>query len=219
MGYFRQVPNLQYISREDNFNSSFNYSEVKNLFRRAKLREDIFGNLVFFNKYQIIGDKRPDNIAYEIYNDSELDWVVLISNNILDVRSEWPLSQNAFHNYLEDKYGSLEATGGTHHYETLEIKNSRNLIVLKSGLEVNSDFTFTYYDDILETTVTPPNLVREVTIYDYEESLQDQKRNIYVLKPEYLRIVLDDLEDIMTYKNSSQYINDKLKRASNIRLT
>jgi hypothetical protein len=219
MGYFRQVPNLQYISREQDFNSSLNYSEVKNLFRRAKLREDIFANLSYFTKYQIIGNQRPDNVAYEIYNDPELDWVVLISNNITDVQSEWPLSQNAFYNYLEDKYGSLEATGEIHHYETVEVKNSRDLIVLKSGMEVNSDFTFSYYDDVLGSTVTPPNIIKEVTILEYEESLEDAKRNIYILKPDYLRIVLDDLEDIMTYKDSTQYINDKLKRASNIRLT
>jgi hypothetical protein len=219
MGYFRQVPNLQYISREKDFNSSLNYSEVKNLFRRAKLREDIFANLSYFTKYQIIGNQRPDNVAYEIYNDPELDWVVLISNNITDVQSEWPLSQNAFYNYLEDKYGSLEATGEIHHYETVEVKNSRDLIVLKSGMEVNSDFTFSYYDDVLGSTVTPPNIIKEVTILEYEESLEDAKRNIYILKPDYLRIVLDDLEDIMTYKDSTQYINDKLKRASNIRLT
>jgi hypothetical protein len=219
MGYFRQVPNLQYISREQDFNSSLNYSEVKNLFRRAKLREDIFANLSYFTKYQIIGNQRPDNVAYEIYNDPELDWVVLISNNITDVQSEWPLSQNAFYNYLEDKYGSLEATGEIHHYETVEVKNSRNLIVLKSGMEVASDFTFSYYDDVLGYTVTPSNIINEVTILEYEESLEDAKRNIYVLKPTYLRIVLDDIQEIMNYKSSTQYINDKLKKASNIRLT
>lgn len=219
MGYFRQVPNLQYISRENDFNSSFNYSEVKNLFRRAKLREDIFGNLVYFTKYQIIGNERPDNVAYNIYNDPELDWLILISNNITDVQTEWPLSQDSFYNYLEDKYGSIEATGDTHHYETLEVRNSRNNIVLKSGLEVSADFEFTYYDDTLGYTVSPSNLIKEVTILEYEENLEDQKRNIYTLKPRYLRIVLDDLQDIMNYKDSTQYINDKLKKASNIRLT
>ena len=81
--YFRQVPNFDYVSRDSNQRQISEYATVKNLFRRGKLRDDIFGNLSYFTKYQIIGDERPDNVAYKLYNDETLDWVILLSNNTL----------------------------------------------------------------------------------------------------------------------------------------
>ena len=80
--YFRQVPNLEYINRNKGNSSISDYINVKNLFKRGRIRPDIFGNLNFFTKYKVIGDDRPDNVAYEIYGDSTLDWVVLLANNI-----------------------------------------------------------------------------------------------------------------------------------------
>lgn len=87
--YFRQVPNFEYISRNKDEKYISNYDNVKNLFKRGKIREDIFGDLSFFTKYQIIGDERPDNVAYRFYKESTLDWVVLLSNNILNIQTEW----------------------------------------------------------------------------------------------------------------------------------
>ena len=82
--YFRQLPNFDYISRLSGAKIS-EYIQVKNLFKKAKLREDIFQNLSFFTKYKIIGDDRPDNVAYEIYDDSTLDWLILLWNNIINI--------------------------------------------------------------------------------------------------------------------------------------
>ena len=80
--YFSKVPNFEYVSRLPDANIS-DYIAVKNLFKRGKLREDIFQELAFFTKYQIEGDDRPDNVAFKVYGDSRLDWLVLVSNNIL----------------------------------------------------------------------------------------------------------------------------------------
>ena len=101
--YFRNIPNFAYINRDNNRESD-TYSSVKNLFKRAKLRDDIFENLAFFQKYIVKGDDRPDNVADEIYKDPLLDWVVLLSNNIINIQSEWPLSQADFNTYLTEKY-------------------------------------------------------------------------------------------------------------------
>ena len=86
--YFRQVPNFEYVDRTTEYSAITDSVPVKNLFKRGKLREDIFGNLSFFEKYQIQGDDRPDNVAYKVYGDETLDWVVLLSNNILNVQTE-----------------------------------------------------------------------------------------------------------------------------------
>ena len=76
--YFRQVPDFDYINRNAGSTLISDYLPVKNLFKRGKLREDIFGNLAYFTKYQIVGDERPDNVAYDFYNDATLDWVILL---------------------------------------------------------------------------------------------------------------------------------------------
>ena len=218
--YFKQVPDFEYVSRLPDAKIS-DYIAVKNLFKKAELRPDIFQDLSTFQKYQIKGDDRPDNVAEDFYQDSSLDWLVLTCNNIINVQTEWPMSQRDFDRFLLDKYGTYANLESTHHHETLEVKNSKGVVMLEKGLEVESDFSFSYYDWWLkeQKTVATANLVTEVTNYQYEEKIEDAKRNIFLLKVRYLNLVTDDLEEIMTYKKgSTQYVDETLKKAENIRL-
>lgn len=224
--YFRKVPNLEYVNRLPNSKIG-DYIEVKNLFKKGTLRKDIVDNLVFFERYKIKGNDRPDNVASEFYDDSNLDWVVLLSNNIINIQTEWPLTQDSFDRYLFDKYGlptdsELDTYNRIyneiHHYETTEVKNRSNVSILKAGLEVESDFSLTYYDNITETIVEV-NPVVGITNYEYEEKIEDDKRNILLLKPRYLNVVIDDMEDIMKYKKgSSQFKTETLKTVDNIKI-
>lgn len=215
--YFRNIPNLEYINLDDSTISE--YSETKNLFKRGQIREDIFGNLAFFNKYQIIGDERPDNVAYKLYGDETLDWVVLLSNNILNVYDEWPLTQESFDSYLLEKYGSYERLYGTHHYETNEVRDSNNKLILKPGLVVNSNFYIEYFDPVLNQIVFNRNVKTLITNYVYEDRIQDSKRSIFLLKSDYIPLIKDDVKTKMKYKKGSdQYISPTLKRVDNIRL-
>ena len=324
--YFRKVPNFEYVNRTKGNTDISNYITVKNLFKRGKIRPDIFGNVSFFTKYKIIGDERPDNVAFKEYNDSSLDWVVLLSNNILNIQDEWPLSQNSLDEVLLDKYGTYqELHSGIHHYETIEIKNTKGGIILPGGLETpnkwrtNGNFiqatntkvnqisgsdakvatvtmyngiknltvgsevlinnisssvyngrfpvtsvlkvgdvvikftynlpsipdvkqpeiegieevTFTvegtvgvgnayyyeYYDDNAYHTIPVANMTKAVTNYQYEINKEDDKRNIFLLKPDYLNVIFNDLDDIMPYKKgAAQYVSDTLKKGENIRL-
>ena len=324
--YFKQVPNFEYVNRTKGNTDISNYITVKNLFKRGKIRPDIFGNVSFFTKYKIIGDERPDNVAFKEYNDSSLDWVVLLSNNILNIQDEWPLSQNSLDEVLLDKYGTYEELhSGIHHYETIEIKNTKGGIILPGGLETpnkwrtNGNFiqatntkvnqisgsdakvatvtmyngiknltvgsevlinnisssvyngrfpvtsvlkvgdvvikftynlpsipdvkqpeiegteevTFTvegtvgvgnayyyeYYDDNAYHTIPVANMTKAVTNYEYEINKEDAKRNIFLLKPDYLNVIFNDLDDIMPYKKgAAQYVSDTLKKGENIRL-
>ena len=218
--YFRQVPNFEYTSRNKDEQYISNYDTVKNLFKRGKLREDIFGDLSFFTKYQIIGDERPDNVAYKVYNDSSLDWVVLLSNNILNIQTEWPMTQNTFDQYLLGKYGSYDALyDGVHHYETEEIKDTGGRIIIPKGTKVDSGYSITYFDYGLGQEVTKLNIGQAVTNYDYENQIQESKRNIFILKSIYLNTLFNDIDHIMPYKKGGdQYVNSTLKKGDNIRL-
>jgi hypothetical protein len=333
--YFRQVPDFAYVSRNQDTKSISDYSVVKNFFKRGKLREDIFSNLAFFEKYTILGGERPDNVAFKFYDDDTLDWVILLSNNILNVQSEWPLPQNSFDQIMLEKYESYENLySGIHHYETIEIKNTSGAKVLPAGLRMkntwktegnfiqvintrinqifagsagiptrtvtvtmnngikgltvgsqiyinnvseksfNGRFTVTsinasvgdiaisfnyelpsvpsaanpvlstsgqeeviftidgdvgtgnayyyeYYDSGLGyyMTLRASDILIPITNYEYESKIEAEKRNIFVLKPKYLNVVLDDITEIMTYKRgAAQYISNTLKKADNIRI-
>ena len=214
MAYFDLFPNVELPSFSSKRNSSYDTIVVKNLFKRAKVREDLFQNVAAFNKFRVIGDDRPDNVAFEIYGDEELDWVVLLSNNIINIRDEWPMSQYDFQRYLDNKYDPVQL-GQIHHYETKEIRKQDGILILQGGLEVDADFTFSYSYDGVEYNV---NAVISVSNLQYEIDKNDAKRSIYVIRPEYVSTIINDMREIMTYTDSSQFINRKLKKGDNVRI-
>ena len=216
--YFRQVPDFAYINRTKDGKNLSDYTLVKNLFKRGKLRDDIFENLAFFEKYQIIGDERPDNVAYKLYNDETLDWVILLSNNILDIKSEWPMTQDTFDKYVLDKYNDYDTLyNGIKHWKTTQIKDSNGTIIIPGELIVDEKFNLQYYDNGQYQEAS--NFTVPVTNYEYEIELENSKRNIYTLKPRYLSVVFDDIAEFMPYKKGSQqYVSENLKRGDNIRL-
>tara|TARA_R100001463_G_scaffold89607_1_gene144353 strand:- start:67 stop:735 length:669 start_codon:yes stop_codon:yes gene_type:complete len=217
--YFDLIPDFDYVSRLPDAKIS-DYIRVKNFFRRATLREDIFQSLTFFTKYSIEGDDRPDNVANKVYSNSDLDWVILLANNVTHIPTEWPMAQNDFDRFLLDKYDNYDTLyNGVHHHETIEVKDSNEVTIVREGLKVSSDFTQTYYDYYDAEMKTASNITRPVTNYQYEEKLENKKREIFILKQEYLTVILDDIEDLMPYeKGSTEYLNENLKKAENIRL-
>ena len=218
--YFRNLPDFLYVNRNDTQRETENYSIVKNFFKRAKLRGDIFENLTFFEKFIVQGDDRPDNVAHEVYGDPFLDWVVLLSNNIVNVQSEWPLSQADFFTYLNEKYDNETILySGIHHYEANEVKTSNNDIIIASGTRVSVGQSVSYFDDGLENQVVVTDIALPVTNYTFEENENNKKREIFLLKPIYLSVVFDDLEKIMKYKEgSTQFLDETLVQGDDIRL-
>ena len=217
--YFRYVPDFDYVSRLTDAKSISDYVRTKNLFKRAKLRPDIFENLNHFTKYKIIGDDRPDNVAYEVYGGQNLDWLIMLSNNIINLENEWPMEQTAFHNYLLKKYRTNAKIYSVRHYETAELKDSTGKIVVPKGLEVPSDFSITYYDSGRGVEDEVVNSAVAVTNYTYEDRIQENKRNIFLLKDRYVGLVVEDLKEIKPYKKgSTQFVSKTLARGENIRL-
>lgn len=218
MYYFRHVPEFDYPSRLKDAKQISEYTRVKNLFKRAKLADDIFADLSYFSKYKIIGDERPDNVAYKLYGDSTLDWLVLLANNIINQNAEWPLPQQSFYNYMIEKYNDESNIGNIHNYETKEYK-VKNKVLVPAGLTVSKGYQVEYFDQELQRYVISPILSQPVTNYEYEHRKEDAKRNIFILKKEYVPIAMNDMRRIMPYKEGGdQYVNPTLKRAENIRL-
>ena len=205
--YFRQLPNLDYPSLANDRKSAYDYQVVKNIFKRAVLRDDIFDEVVAFTKYSVVGDERPDQVAFDFYGDSGLDWVVLTTNNIIHVRDEWPMGNQDFLTYLNGKYTDQELSN-IHHYETDLLRDSQGKLIQPKGLNVPGDYSISFLDNgVLRTEAK----ITSFTFLEHETNLNDDKRNINILKPEYLIIFLEDFEDIMEYKPSKQFVTDKLK--------
>ena len=213
MGYFRELPELDYQSFLSDSNSSSRYLRVKNLFRRTKIRDDLQNVFTLFNKYEIVEGARPDTVAEEFYGSAELDWVVLMTAGIINVRNDWPLSSKELYDYSLEVYE--DSLNDVRHWETKEIKDLNGKLILPKGKIVNSTFTIPN-PDVYNATLNP---VSPVTNYEYEVLRNDKKRSIYILKREYLQQFLNDMRDEMIYSPSSQYINDDLIRTENTRVT
>ena len=208
MSYFRELPDLEYESPFATRISSSSYVQAKNIFRRMKIRDDLQNVFTLFNKYEIEEGERPDTIAEDLYGKSDLDWVVLISANIINVRDQWPLSSKDLYEYTVSKYG-LENIYKVHHYETKEVKDSDGNLILSKGLVVDEDFSIGGIS----------NITNRISNYDYEIKENQKKETIYLLKPSYLQQFLNDLRSEMVYSDSSQFVNKSLIRTQNTRIS
>ena len=217
MGYFRELPNLLYQSFLSDKRSSLDYVEVKNLFRRVKLRDDLQNVFTIFDKYEIPDEFRPENVAEDFYGNDELDWVILITANITNVRDQWPLNNRDIYQYSLEKYG--DALNTTRLFETKEIKDSKGNILLEKGKVVDSDFEFKYYDTTGIITVKGTSVRTGISNFDYEVRVNDEKRSIFILKSDYLQQFLNDFRDIMVYGRSSQFVDDELIKTENTNIT
>ena len=216
MAYFKELPDISAPSLLPSRTRADERITIKNIFKRPKLRTDVDNTTTAFDFRIIKEGERPDTLAAKLYDDPELDWVILITNNIVNVRNEWPLSNNDLYKFMLDKYGSEEALKEVHHYETFELVDDKNRTVLQEGLWVDKDFEFTY-------TSLDGRLVRRqkaagpVTNFTYETTQNDAKRVIRILKPEYLGVFVSDMRQMMRYETSSQYINRTTKASYNPR--
>ena len=213
MGYFRELPNLRYPSFLPEKTSSLDYVEVKNIFRRVKLRDDLHNSFTVFDKYEIPEGARPDTVAEELYGNPEFDWIVLTVAGILNVRNQWPLNNRDLYNYCLDKYG--ESLNSNRFFETTEVKDSNDRLILPKGKVVDSNFTIPKPGEPTATI----NPVIGISNFEYETRLNDEKRNIFILKEGYLQQFLNDIREIMTYDESSEFIDERTAQTENTNIT
>mgnify|MGYP001193990717 FL=1 len=241
MGYFKELPNVAVSSRLIEKRSSQEYVIAKNIFRRIKILNSISDNISLYNKYQIYEGERPDTVAKELYENSELDYVVILSAGITNIRDQWPLSNHFLYEYALEKYGESQITA-LHHYETVEVRDQWNRLILPEGLTIDENFKIdgpgnqfpvgTQWKAIRETGSialsqntlggSASELLNTIAIgisnYEYEDLLNEEKRQINVLKPVYLQQFLEEFKRIMLYDRNSQYISKNLITTENTTL-
>ena len=211
MSYFRELPNVEFENFLENSTGSQDYILLKNIFIRGKIRDDLQDIFTIFNKYEIEDGERPDQIAEEIYGDSFLDWVVIITANIINFQNEWPLTSQQLYDYVENKYG-VEKMNATKYYKTKEIRRKRdNTLILPANLTVDKNFSIPdpdVYGNILYPATGVSN-------YQWETELNDAKRLIYILRPEYLQQFVKDMRDISKYGFNSEFVDNRTIRVTN----
>ena len=158
--YFDNFPTIIYDSEKENV-----FKDVKNLLRRVGIRAKVKSNALLYDTYDVKNGETPESLAFKLYGDAELHWVIMLVNDITDRYHDWPLSGAQFNQFVDEKYSNPD---GIHHYEISQDSGDTS-IVIDIGTD-NTDYP----------TATP------ITNREYEESEQDRKRKIRLLDPRYL---------------------------------
>ena len=236
MGYFRELPDIAYQSPLSHKNSSRDFLLIKNIFRRTKLFDFLENNVSLLDKFTIGDGDRPDTVAEQMYGDSSLDYIVVLVAGITNIIDEWPLQDYQVYDFALEKYGTEEKMNEIKYYKTLEIVDDQNRQIVPPDLIVDVDFkvdgtvnkfpSSTRYtlksltgnrqlDDKDEYTVATDNIARAVTNLEYEQTVNEGKREINVLSPAYIQLFINDLRDIVRYDKSSNYISPNIAGTEN----
>ena len=190
--YFSYLPNVQY-ALSANKAGQINYAAMKDFFRMATVRDDVFKNDTLYTQYTVKNGERPDQVSYEIYGDEQYYWVILQINEIIDYYNEWALSDSELDQYVVKKYG-VNGGSGIHHYETVETVDSEDNLVLPAGLQVPEDFKYVYPTEI-NGTVYKTSTPLYVTNAAYEKRINEKKAEVFVLKQRYLYDYIREFKD------------------------
>jgi len=173
--YFAQFPTIPYDST-----GTGKSKDVKNLLRRVGLRQKVKVNTMFFDTYDVKNGETPESIAFKLYDNAELHWVVMLVNNITDRFHDWPMTEAQFLNFINDKYSNPDAV---HHYE-IEQESGDTSIKINIGTD-NTDYP----------TATL------ITNYEHEQEVQDNKRKIRLLDPSFLDDFVDEFKLLIKESN------------------
>ena len=216
--YFATQPKIEYDLKPQSFPfSSSDFTIANNFFRRVSTSEDSFSYIAYFNKYAIPNDMRIETLAEGIYGSPWYDWIIAISNNITNTYTDWPLSENALRVWAEEKYGS-EIYSDIRYYEISEdVKNDAGTIFLKKGQKVDKTFydgNYRYNNEDVNnsfTTVAGNAITSPISVFEDETRKNESKREIFILKSQFIRPLIAELKKQSTYKKCSAYISSKLK--------
>jgi len=208
--YFSLVPNIEYPIKPIGY--PFTESDItiaKNFFRRFQLNPNIFESAVFFNLYSIRETERPEHVAQKFYGDPMYDWVVLLSNNIINAQFDWPLTNKELVKLVESEYS--DPYGTIHHYETYEYGQ------YQEGLHVDQSFYNGQHKFLLSDgsyIIKNGNQIsKPVTVMEHFTAENEKKREIFVLKYEYFQSFVSDFRNQNKYKKSDDYVSSRLKKA------
>ena len=206
--YFSLIPNISYDEKPISYPfSESDFVTAKNFFRRYTVNEDVFSYAAFFKKYAIVDGERPDQLALKAYGDPFFDWVILLTNNMVNAQYDWPMSNYELQKVLEEEFD--DAYAEIHHYETIKIGQ------YAAGLHVDETFFNGQHKVNVNGTISLKNgseICGPVTVAEHYTRENEKKREIYLLKPAFFQSFVDDFRKKNLYQKSGNYINQRLKK-------
>ena len=211
MAYFSYLPDVHVRTSSYRQNNVDPFTLAKNIFRRIKIRENLDDIILGFDQYTVKNNQRPDQVALDIYGNMQYDWVVLLCNNIINVYEEWPMSEDELERYIESEYD--EDSSSVHHWVTQKVTDGRGRTLLKGDRIVSEDFSYTRPDG---TAIPKDQIVRPISVYDHESEKNDYKRNIYLLRKEYINGFVEEFANLVEYlPNAEVDTESQIKRSKN----
>ena len=155
--YFNPFPTISYDPTGSGYTNT-----IKDITTRVKVKQWVRNKAALFAKYDVIDAMTPEMVAFYLYDNAELHWVVLMFNEITNSYYGWPLSRRNFDAFVSNKYTNPQ---GVHHYEITQSSGNQTVKIK------------------VMSTVAGATAVSNL---QYEQAIQDQKKQIRILKPTYL---------------------------------
>ena len=168
MSYFDKFPKIYYDANGDG-----KYKVMTDILSRVKLTANIKENLLEFDYYNVKDGETPEMIAHKYYGDINLHWTILVANDIVDYYEDWPMSVQRFEEFVKEKYDN---PGGIHHYEITQTSGDTNVTI-----------------DVGMNTVEYPSATA-ISNYQYEDSLQEKKRQIRLISTRHIDDFVKEFE-------------------------
>ncbi len=217
-GFFSYLPKIEYTPTRTQFQfTNQDFVVAANIFKGLSLDNSAYATDLF-TELQLKDGIRPDQVSEAVYGDPNYDWVILLTNKIVDLKNDWPLSSAEFEHFIHKEY---ENPHTVKHYLTKEVKNDIGEVVLPAGLEVYYDpsdpdsFEITYiksYNPFVEETENGLVLLTSISHYQWEQERNEKRRFLQILKPTYLETF------IKIFKTSAQY-NKATAESSEVKKT
>lgn len=207
--FFSIVPNIEYDEKPISYPfSESDFVVAKNFFRRYKINEDVFQYAVFFKKYTIKDGERPETLAAQVYGSQFYDWVIMITNNMVNSNYDWPRTNYEMYKIIEEEFE--DPYSEIAHYEIKETIGH-----YQGGLRVDETFYNSTHKLNINGTIETKNgneIASPITVAEYYQEENEKKREIYLLKPRYLESFVKDFKKRNLYKKDDNYINQSLKK-------
>jgi hypothetical protein len=205
--YFNFFPKILYTS------DTISGDVVNNLTSRFSFEEGFKNNTSVCYEYDIQDSDTPEIIAAKFYGDSERHWIVLMFNDITDPQFDWPMDYRTLIAFMDEKYkdnantnqsGSNWAQSHVHSYYKVETRttlSTNTIVVNKFEVDSNTYSTIatTSNDVLLASNKTIRIQISKQTQshYDYEMELNESKRKIKLLKPEFVNNIESEFRRVI----------------------
>lgn len=192
INFFSEFPKTSYTL--DDYKSR---QVVVDIFRRVILAKEYLENSLYYEEYEVLHGESPEEVSYRFYGTTDLSWAILMVNNIVDPRFEWPISEESLYKIVEDKYG------GPQNVFTI------NRAVNAKGYQVETFFVLTedstheepvrlLFENSGEGNINTPIAYQDSSVisdfesnFEIESQKNESRRRIKILKPEIMLEVVD----------------------------